>query len=262
MKVVTGSDRRKSDIAVASFPAGGVIFNDGDLGTEMFIIQKGKVEIRKQIGAEARVLSVLEKGDFFGEMSILEGMPRTATAVAVEETECIPINEATFDQMLRQNEEIAIRMLRRFSKKLRETTELLNRMAGREGKIPSLEETQHRQPVVPDAAVFCVLISVEIPDKVFHVRRDGPTLIGRRDAVTEIYPDVDLSPVDTNRSVSRRHAKITVTDRELFLHEEIGTTNGTFLNGERLKKGEFYPLHYGDEVQFGLVRCTFEQRGK
>jgi len=262
MKVVMDRERGKSDTMVAAFPEGGVIFHDGDLGTEMFIIQKGRVEIRKQIGAEVRVLSIMEKGDFFGEMSILEGMPRTATAVAVEDAECIPINEATFDQMLRQNEEIAIRMLRRFSKKLRETTEQLNRMAGREAEIPSIEETRHAPSAATDTAVLCVLISMASPDRVFPVRRDGPTLIGRRDAVTEIYPDIDLSPVDTSRSVSRRHAKITVMDRELFFHEEIGTTNGTFLNGERLKKGEFYPLHHGDEVQFGLVRCAFEQRGK
>ena len=176
MKVVTGRDRDKSSAMVVAFPAEGVIFQDGDLGTEMFIIQKGRVEIRKQIGIEVRVLSVMEKGDFFGEMSILEGMPRTATAVAIEETECIPINEATFDQMLRQNEEIAIRMLRRFSKKLRETTELLDRLAGDRAELPSLEETRHPPSPVQDAAAACVLISVEQIDA--HDRR--PRRLGRR----------------------------------------------------------------------------------
>ena len=57
-------------------------FREGDLGTEMYIINEGKVEILNQVGDEEQVLAVLEKGDFFGEMSVLEDLPRAATARA------------------------------------------------------------------------------------------------------------------------------------------------------------------------------------
>src|SRR6185369_14629109 len=63
----------------------------------------------------------MEKGDFFGEMSILEGLPRTISAEAVEDAELIEINSMTFDKMIKGNIEIAIRMLRKLSIRLRET---------------------------------------------------------------------------------------------------------------------------------------------
>src|SRR5688572_14064782 len=81
--------------------AGSYLFREGDLGTEMFILQEGQVEILKAVAGVDEQLAVLEKGDFFGEMSLLEDLPRTASARAVTECKVIRINGATFDQMLR-----------------------------------------------------------------------------------------------------------------------------------------------------------------
>ena len=55
---------------------GEYVFREGDLGTEMFIVHEGQVEITKRIGGEEKQLALLEKGDFFGEMSLLEELPR------------------------------------------------------------------------------------------------------------------------------------------------------------------------------------------
>src|SRR5438128_12541854 len=83
------------------FAAGDIIFTQGDLGTEMFIIQEGEVNIVKHIAGESHVLSTLEKGDFFGEMAVLESVPRTADAVALTDVRVVVINGARFDEMLR-----------------------------------------------------------------------------------------------------------------------------------------------------------------
>ena len=107
------------------FDAGEFIFNEGDLGMEMYIIHEGRIEILKQIQTDQRQLAVLEKGDFFGEMSILEDLPRTAAARALTPVKLLLINGATFDQMLRTNPEIAVRMMRKLSRRLRETDHLL-----------------------------------------------------------------------------------------------------------------------------------------
>ena len=255
MKFVTGKDQAPLDNLVVSFKKGEIIFNDGDLGTEMYIVQKGRVEIRKRFGSEMRTLSVLEKGDFFGEMSILEGLPRSAMAVAVEDAECLAINESTFDQMLHQNLEIAIRMLRKLSGKLRETTDLLNQVAGTTVQMAKPKDLFEQEPPPPAESPFH--LAVLDTSIVLRVKREGTTLVGRKDPVTEIYPDIDLSPYDTSRSISRRHAKFVVRNAQVFLQEDIGTTNGTFINGDKLQKGEFYAVNSGDEVQFGLVRTKF-----
>ena len=110
---------------------GDIIFSEGDIGTDMYIIQSGTVELLKAIGGETRVLSTLEKGDFFGEMSVLEDVPRTASARAKTDVELVRINGATFDAMLKSNTEIAVRMMRKLSRRLREVTAMLEEALGR-----------------------------------------------------------------------------------------------------------------------------------
>src|SRR5688572_4518515 len=79
------------------------------------------------------------------------------------------------------------------------------------------------------------------------------TTIGRADPVTGILPDVDLTPVDTNRSVSRRHAKIIRSGNEYYMLEEVGTVNGTYVNDQRIPTGVPVTLHDGDLVKIGLI---------
>src|SRR5262245_53217185 len=86
----------------------------------MFIVQSGAVEIFRSLGGKEQVLAVMEKGDFFGEMSILEGSARTASARASMDSEIIEITSAVFDKMIRGNIEIAVRMLRKLSSRLQE----------------------------------------------------------------------------------------------------------------------------------------------
>lgn len=234
--------------------AGDLIFKEGDLGTEMFIIHEGKVEILNQVGDEDQLLAVLEKGDFFGEMSVLEDLPRAATARAATDCRLLQINGSTFDQLLQGNPEIAVRMMRKLSRRLRETDELLKSVMGT--NVRSSRE-------VPKAVAQVV---AEGPEKLMHVPSrmefflsNGPeTTIGRKDPVTGIYPDIDLTPVDTQRSVSRRHAKIYRRGGKFFLSEEIGSMNSTFLNGGRLDTGVPSELRPGDEVRCGVVNLRFE----
>ena len=87
----------------------------------------------------------------------------------------------------------------------------------------------------------------------FSLAAGAETTIGRKDPVTGIYPDIDLSPVDGQRSISRRHSKIYRRGEKLFVAEEIGTMNGTFINGDRLETGVPVEISDGDEVRFGLI---------
>jgi pSer/pThr/pTyr-binding forkhead associated (FHA) protein len=87
----------------------------------------------------------------------------------------------------------------------------------------------------------------------------GPeSSIGRRDPVTGIYPDIDLTPIDNQRSVSRRHAKVYRRGTKFFFGEEIGTMNATFVNGKRLETGVPAEVRSGDELRCGVVVLRFE----
>ena len=67
------------------FDSGQVLFHEGDEGDDMYIIQSGRVAIKKKVKDADTTLAVLEKGDFFGEMAILERMPRSASAEVIED---------------------------------------------------------------------------------------------------------------------------------------------------------------------------------
>jgi pSer/pThr/pTyr-binding forkhead associated (FHA) protein len=75
--------------------------------------------------------------------------------------------------------------------------------------------------------------------------------------VTEIQPEIDLTEIDTKRSVSRRHARMTLRDGAWYVAEEVGALNGTFVNGTRLLPGRGAPLSPGDIVSAGMVRLIF-----
>ena len=82
--------------------------------------------------------------------------------------------------------------------------------------------------------------------------------IGRWDADGGIFPDVDLDSDDPEAKVSRRHARITMTDGKHFL-EDLGSTNGTFVNrGKRLPPGTRQPLNDGDEIIVGKTFLRFQ----
>ena len=83
--------------------------------------------------------------------------------------------------------------------------------------------------------------------------------IGRLDAATATFPDLDLTSYGgLEKGVSRRHAKITRRDQEIFI-EDLGSVNGTLLNGKRLTPYLQHPLASGDEIQIGrlVLRVRF-----
>jgi CRP/FNR family transcriptional regulator, cyclic AMP receptor protein len=105
---------------VRLFNQGAVIFRENEQGSEMFIIIQGVVEIRKSTGpSSSKILTTLQKGDMFGEMAIIEKQPRSATAVAVQPTRVLVLNERLYDSMLGSNPDFARKMNRVLSERIR-----------------------------------------------------------------------------------------------------------------------------------------------
>jgi len=69
---------------------------------------------------------------------------------------------------------------------------------------------------------------------------------------------VDLSNEDQTRNISRRHARLVSKDGRFFVAEEIGTMNGTFLNGKKLANGVLTPIQDGDELTLCRLALTFK----
>lgn len=82
-------------------------------------------------------------------------------------------------------------------------------------------------------------------------------LIGREDPVSNIYPDVDLTPFDPGFTVSRRHAQLTLIGNQASL-VSLTRTNWTKINGQRLLPDQPMPLQSGDQLEFSKVIVTFQ----
>jgi CRP-like cAMP-binding protein len=116
------------------YPAGEVLFREGESGEVMFVIKEGAVRISKEIGGDERVLAVLGPGEFLGEMAILNGKPRSATATVMEPTRCLVIEAKTLEQMVARNAEIALRLIKKLAKRLDSADTLVEILMHRDPK--------------------------------------------------------------------------------------------------------------------------------
>jgi len=102
------------------------LFEEGQEGDSMFVLQSGRVRVFRRVGKTEVTLANLGPGELFGEMAVLEGLPRTATAVAAEATVVVELNRQVFEEMVRENGEIALRVLRKLSGRLREADQKID----------------------------------------------------------------------------------------------------------------------------------------
>ena len=102
------------------FPKGTVLFNEGEPGKDMFVLQSGKIAISKKVRDVEKVLALLGPGEFFGEMAIISNKPRNATATVTEDAKLLVIDPKTFEAMIRGNAEIAVRMIKKLAERLSE----------------------------------------------------------------------------------------------------------------------------------------------
>jgi CRP-like cAMP-binding protein len=109
----------------ARFTAGDVILSEGEDGNSAYLIVSGSVEVIVGEGAKAKTVATLKDGEVFGEMSLLEPGPRSATVRAVTDTECAVTSYDDFMASIRQNPEQAIEFMKTLVLRLRKMNEMM-----------------------------------------------------------------------------------------------------------------------------------------
>jgi len=97
------------------YKVGTTIVEDGSVGVGFYMVLNGRVEVRKG----PRVLASLSNGQYFGEMSLIDGEPRSADVLAVQPTECFTLSTQTFYALVKRHPELALLMLKELAKRLR-----------------------------------------------------------------------------------------------------------------------------------------------
>jgi len=183
-------------------PRGTVIFRQGDLGDSMFVIERGRVRIVFSFEGHTAEVAVLEPGAFFGELSLLGGAARTASAEVIEDADLLVIRRDTFVMMMQDDIDIVFRMLSDMAVRLARTDEQFLALMLRVRRIRILGGCLRRisaggeTPAVPDVERLAEELQVAPPE--VHATlaelaaqgagtlRDGQFVIQDREHVTRL----------------------------------------------------------------------------
>lgn len=121
----TPRGNRFNDQQILKLNNGEYLFREGDLSREMYIIQKGAIEVFKNVEGANVILSQIQRGSMVGEMSLLESLPRSASARALGETVLIVLDPGSFLLKLRRDPTFAFELMKQLSGRIRQTNEKL-----------------------------------------------------------------------------------------------------------------------------------------
>ena len=115
---------KSDDLPRVTFKGGEAIFQKGDPPDGCaYIIETGRVAITSNVGAQQVHIDTLERGDFVGEMALIDDHPRSATAMAEVETVCSVLSKQEVDRSLREADFLAVTLIRALNRRLRQLTE-------------------------------------------------------------------------------------------------------------------------------------------
>ena len=257
------------------FPPGSDVFNEGDVGEEMYIVESGQVDL---VDADGDPIASIGPGEFFGEAA-LDGKPHTMNARTSVKVRVLRIERAAFGDVVKQNPEIAVRILKQVVARLSKKPAVAKEKAPKRPEQPKaveapkgVEPAKRAEPAKPAEAPKPVPppkpVASPAPvlaQRTLALRAAGGNqeivldaarndfLVGRPDPASGITPEIDLSPFNADGTLSRKHARLLREGSLYFLQEEPGVANGTFLNGERVPASTKLPIKPGDKLRFGLI---------
>lgn len=246
------AERNYDDLAsfTRSGSAGDVIFKEGDAGADLCIVQDGRIELLREPGGVK--VGLVESGGVFGEWSFFEQKPRDVTARAVTDFRLISLDRAAFERVTTEAPEIAVWISQKLARTLHERLP--------SGQPPPPPAARAKQPPAPPPTpVGDGRLVDDASGREFTLSVDEAH-VGRIDRKTGYTPEVDLTALDTERTLSRRHARIVRRGQTYFVREDTSSRNGSFVNGQRIEAATDVELHDGDEVRFGLVKLLFRHR--
>lgn len=110
------------------FEAGDVLFREGDLGTQAYLLEEGRVRLIKRVRGVERSLMVLKPGDFFGESALMIGASRSSTAIAVSGGQALALEAATLASLLQKSPDVAARIVQQLVRRLRDAEDQIEIM--------------------------------------------------------------------------------------------------------------------------------------
>jgi CRP/FNR family transcriptional regulator, cyclic AMP receptor protein len=201
--------RLAATTTLSNHSPGEVIFQKGDPGASMLAVVRGRVKICSH-SAEGKelILNIIERGGLFGEIALFDGEPRTADAIALDDTDLLSLDRSKFRPFLKENPDLALRLLAVVCKRFRETSE-------------HLEDTLFRE--APSRLARCLLRL----GQAFGKTIDGGILLDIKLSQQQLGNYVGISRETVNKHLGewQRDGLITVTGGVITLRNKPALTD-------------------------------------
>lgn len=243
---------------LAAFKKGDVLFRQGDASGHVLRVRSGEIEILREVGAASVLLGHVREGEWLGEMGVIEGRCRSATARAAGDVEAEILPAQEFLERVSSEPALARELILRLSIRLRT---LADKITGEALPFAQGRSKDDGSQISPEALPAGMTITLKAQSDVLRSRMGSaakditklPFLIGRTPAASEAKPVrlPDLSIQDQMPfRLSRRHFVIAQSGGELVV-TDLGSVLGTVVNGQSI--GQHFPkdtapLHCGDNT--------------
>lgn len=248
---------------ITSYKNGDTVYKTGDDQSAFYIINKGRVLVRSV--HPPRELTVLGKGEFFGEESLKDDQKAQFTIEVIEDADIIRIPYPDLVEMMKKSPDISHKILKKLADKHNRILETLLKLSEAPIQKPDPAKPVEDPPQISkpdeitseklDSGIKAYLI-IQRSNRIVQLIKTKTT-IGRRDYTTGFIPDVDLTKEDEEKYISRKHASVIYNDGRFFVMEETGAINGTFKNGNKLETGVKYELNNEDEITLCHLNVAF-----
>ena len=249
----------------AVFQPGQMIFREGDTTQEAYRILKGRVEISIAGEGKAVILAQLGEGDIFGEMAMVDERPRSASAQALEVTECEVLTAENFNEAVLQRPEILIPYLASFFERLRTANDRL-RM---EMRLRAQAEQRASVPVAstsaaPVARVVAPLTKSIAPPSLEMTRVSAPAPVATAPSAAPVTPPPEGGYQSVILTACNDHARARLPETSVAIQKfpfRIGRKHDTPGKGATVFASNDLPIADDQPYQISRNHCSIEREG-
>lgn len=216
---------------LSRYEAGDIIIQENDLGETAYVITQGQVEVTKALQGQKVHLAYLEAGETFGEMSMIDEKPRSATVTAVTETLVSEIRRDDFFESFQTDPKVALQLLKVLFERLREADARildLQKAEPQRALVPEVltlgQPTITLEGVTPRAAAALPVTPFQITQLPFRIGRESPDPL--------VYNDLML-PDSVPLQISRHHVAFIVHEGRVGVLDR-GSTLGSWVDGRQV----------------------------
>ncbi len=249
----------------AVFQPGQMIFREGDTTQEAYRILKGRVEISIAGEGKAVILAQLGEGDIFGEMAMVDERPRSASAQALEVTECEVLTAENFNEAVLQRPEILIPYLASFFERLRTANDRLRmemRLRAQAEQRASVPVASN--PAAPVARVVAPLTKSIAPPSIEMTRVSAPTPVATAPSAAPVTPPPEGGYQSVILTACNDHARARLPETSVAIQKfpfRIGRKHDTPGKGATVFASNDLPIADDKPYQISRNHCSIEREG-